>query len=262
MSALIPGRPRGRPEADRRDPGRRPGRGAVGITIGIATASLLARDVAGSEEQAGPRADLPGARRRGLGVPPRPAHVRPRPPGRPRDGLPRRGRGHALAVVAGVVGSMLLLLSARPWSAPGPRPTAGRGTPPPTSPPRTGAPGPCRRSSGRPRSAPSPGRTSPGRPGAFADAVGIPVLTGPFALGAVGMLLAAIVVAVRLRPDPLLLAREAPHGRREPRRRARDRTGALGVVAAYRRRGPCAPVLGWRCRASPEATPRWSASRP
>jgi MFS family permease len=35
------------------------------------------------------------------------------------------------------------------------------------------------------------------------------VLTGPFALGAIGMVLAALVVAVRLRPDPLLLARAA-----------------------------------------------------
>jgi MFS family permease len=42
-----------------------------------------------------------------------------------------------------------------------------------------------------------------------ADAVDIPELTGPFALGALGMLLAAVVVGVLLRPDPLLLARAA-----------------------------------------------------
>jgi MFS family permease len=42
----------------------------------------------------------------------------------------------------------------------------------------------------------------------LADGLGIPELTGPFALGSVGMLGAALVVAVFLRPDPLLLARE------------------------------------------------------
>jgi MFS family permease len=41
----------------------------------------------------------------------------------------------------------------------------------------------------------------------FADLLGIPELTGPFVLGAVGMLIAALVVWVRLRPDPLLTAR-------------------------------------------------------
>jgi MFS family permease len=43
---------------------------------------------------------------------------------------------------------------------------------------------------------------------AVADRLGIPELTGPFALGSVGMLAAAVVVGVLLRPDPLLLARE------------------------------------------------------
>ena len=49
--------------------------GALGMTIGIATASLLARDISGSESQAGLAADLPGARHRGRGLPPRPADV-------------------------------------------------------------------------------------------------------------------------------------------------------------------------------------------
>ncbi len=38
---------------------------------------------------------------------------------------------------------------------------------------------------------------------------GLPVLTGPFVFGAVGMLAAALVVWFRLRPDPLLVARAA-----------------------------------------------------
>jgi MFS family permease len=39
-----------------------------------------------------------------------------------------------------------------------------------------------------------------------AHRLGIPELTGPFALGSVAMLAAALVVAVLLRPDPLLVA--------------------------------------------------------
>ena len=39
--------------------------------------------------------------------------------------------------------------------------------------------------------------------------VGVPRLTGPFLFGAAGMLAAALVIVVSLRPDPLLVAREA-----------------------------------------------------
>ena len=42
----------------------------------------------------------------------------------------------------------------------------------------------------------------------LAQSLGIPKLTGPFAIGGIGMLLAALVLWVALRPDPLLLARE------------------------------------------------------
>jgi MFS family permease len=42
---------------------------------------------------------------------------------------------------------------------------------------------------------------------AVARTLSIPTLTGPFALGAVSMLVAAVVLWVLLRPDPLLLAR-------------------------------------------------------
>ncbi len=41
-----------------------------------------------------------------------------------------------------------------------------------------------------------------------AERLGIPELTGPFALASVGMLAAAVVVGVFLRPDPLLTARD------------------------------------------------------
>ncbi|WP_037069538.1 MFS transporter [Pseudonocardia acaciae] len=44
--------------------------------------------------------------------------------------------------------------------------------------------------------------------GALAHAVGLPHLAGPFLLSTVAYALAALVLAVHLRPDPLLLARE------------------------------------------------------
>ncbi|MGW4652039.1 MFS transporter [Kitasatospora sp. NPDC004289] len=45
--------------------------------------------------------------------------------------------------------------------------------------------------------------------GRFAEALGIPALAGPFLLSGTAYLLAATVLAVFLKPDPLLLAREA-----------------------------------------------------
>ncbi|MFZ2503361.1 MAG: MFS transporter, partial [Nocardioides sp.] len=42
----------------------------------------------------------------------------------------------------------------------------------------------------------------------FAQRIGLPELTGPFALGSLGGFAAAAVLWFRLRPDPLLLARE------------------------------------------------------
>lgn len=48
-----------------------------------------------------------------------------------------------------------------------------------------------------------------GPAGDAAHAFGLPRLTGPFAFGVVGMLAAALVIGVFMRPDPLLVAREA-----------------------------------------------------
>ena len=45
--------------------------------------------------------------------------------------------------------------------------------------------------------------------GEAGQAVGVPALAGPFLFGTLGMLVAALVVSVSLRPDPLLVAREA-----------------------------------------------------
>jgi MFS family permease len=45
--------------------------------------------------------------------------------------------------------------------------------------------------------------------GRAARSVGLPALTGPFGFGVIAILAASLVIAVSLRPDPLLVAREA-----------------------------------------------------
>jgi MFS family permease len=181
--------------------------GALGITIGIATASLLARDLSGSEELAGlaqttqvlgaalgswALARLMGARGRRAGLV---------------TGYLVGSSGAALAVVAGAVGSMtLLLVGACLLGATSSANYAARYVATDLATPST-----------RARSLSivvwattvgavlGPNLTGPSA--RMADLLDIPELTGPFALGAVGMLLAGLVVWVRLRPDPLLVVR-------------------------------------------------------
>ncbi len=52
--------------------------------------------------------------------------------------------------------------------------------------------------------------------GGVADDLGLPRLTGPFLLGTVAIAAAGLVIAVFLRPDPLLVAREAALARGTP----------------------------------------------
>ncbi|MFC7497383.1 MULTISPECIES: MFS transporter [unclassified Nocardioides] len=211
--------------------------GAIGITIGIATASLLARDLSGSESLAGlaQTAQVLGAavaayllarvmasrgRRVGLGA-----------------GYLIGASGAVLAVLAGVLESMLVLmvgavlLGATTAANSGARYAAtdlaedahkGRALSTVVWATTIGA-------------VAGPNLTGPS--GAFADAVGIPELTGPFALGSIGMLAAALVVLTLLRPDPLLLAREAAGVPPEPP----SGTAWSRAVAASRER----PVLGF-----------------
>lgn len=182
--------------------------GALGITIGIATASLLAKDLSGSEALSGlaQTAQVLGAavisfllaavmarRGRRIGL---------------TTGYLLGAAGGGLAVLAGVVGSMLLLLVGAVL--------LGAGTSA-NSAARFAATD-LADDSNRGRSLSvvvwattigavlGPNLTGPS--GAFADAVNIPELTGPFAIGAFGMLAAALIAFLMLRPDPLLVARE------------------------------------------------------
>jgi MFS family permease len=183
--------------------------GASGITIGIATASLLARDISGSEAESGLAqtfqvlgaavtsfllARLMSRRGRRVGLV---------------TGYLLGAGGAALAVLAGVVGSMTLLLvgavllgattaanSGSRYAATDLAPEAGRARALSTVVWATtiGA---------------VAGPNLTGAAGWVADTLGLPELTGPFAVGTVGMLAAALVVGVFLRPDPLLTARRA-----------------------------------------------------
>lgn len=182
--------------------------GALGITIGIATASLLARDVSGSESQAGlaQTAQVLGAALAAYWLA-RLMSARGRRVGQV-TGLLLGAGGAALAVVAGVLESMpLLLVGTLLLGFTSAANAAARYAATDLAPEET-----------RARSLSlvvwattlgavvGPNLTGPS--GVLAERLGIPELTGPFALAAVGMLLAALIVAVFLRPDPLLVARE------------------------------------------------------
>ena len=181
--------------------------GGIGITIGVATASLLARDVSGSESQAGlaQTTQVLGAAvasfllarlmaRRGRRV----GQV---------TGLLLGASGAGLAVVAGVVESMpLLLLGTAMLGCSSAANLAARYAATDLAPVRTRA-----RSLAFVVWATTVGAVVgpnlTGAASALARKVGTPELTGPFMIAAIGMLVAAFVIAVWLRPDPLLVAR-------------------------------------------------------
>lgn len=182
--------------------------GALGITIGIATASLLARELSGSDQLAGTAqtAQVLGAAGASWLLA-RVMAVRGRRVGLVLGYL-LGAAGSALAVLAGVVESMtLLLVGATLLGATSSANYASRYAATDLAPP-----------SGRGRALAivvwattigaviGPNLTGPAAD--IADLLGIPVLTGPFALGTAGMLIAAGILWVRLRPDPLLVARE------------------------------------------------------
>ena len=180
--------------------------GAIGITIGIATASLLAREVSGSERQAGlaQTAQVLGAAVASYLL----ARL-----------MARRGRrvglvtgyllgagGALLCVLAGVVASMPLLLVGATLL--GATTAANSGA-------RYAATD-LAQAAERARAlslvvwattiGAVAGPNLTGLSAKVADLLEIPELTGPFALGSVGMLAAAVLLFVLLRPDPLQLA--------------------------------------------------------
>ena len=181
--------------------------GALGITIGIATASLLAKELSGSEEMAGLAqtfqvlgsavasfllAQLMARRGRRIGLV---------------AGNLIGALGAGIAVLAGVVESMALLLVG----------SALLGT---TTAANLGARYAATDLASDDHRARDLsivvwattigavlGPNLTGLSADVADVLGIPELTGPFALGSLGMFVAAIVLWVFLRPDPLLTAR-------------------------------------------------------
>lgn len=211
--------------------------GATGITIGIATASLLARDLSGSEKLAGLAqtfqvlgtaiaafllARLMSRRGRRVGLV---------------TGYLLGAAGAVTAVVAGVLGSMPLLLAGAVLLGSTSAANSGaRYAATDLAPVRTRA-----RSlstvvwASTIGAVAGPNLTGPA--GALSGALHIPELTGPFAVGSIAMLAAAVIIGVFLRPDPLLVARaEAGVATTMP-----SGTSWGRAVAAVRER----PVLGF-----------------
>lgn len=183
--------------------------GAVGFTIGIATASLLAKEISGSEAMAGlaQTTQVLGAAVASYLLA-RLMAVRGRRFGLVTGNLVAGGGG-LVCVAAGVVDSMSLLLAGSALlGASTSVNLASRYA-------ATDLATPEHR--GRDLSVVvwattigavlGPNLTGPAT--ALADWLDIPQLTGPFALGGLGMLLAAGVLFVFLRPDPLQTAQAA-----------------------------------------------------
>jgi MFS family permease len=180
--------------------------GAVGLTIGIATASLLARDISGSDSQAGLAqtfqvlgtalaayllALLMARRGRRVGL---------------ATGYLLGCTGSVLAVVSGVVDSMpVLLVGAILLGATTAANNASRYAATDLAPEETRA-----RALSVVVWATTIGAVlGPNLTGLgvwVAHLLGIPELTGGFAIGAVALAVAALWIHVRLRPDPLLTA--------------------------------------------------------
>jgi MFS family permease len=183
--------------------------GGVGITIGIAVASILAEDLSGSESLAGlaQTGQVLGAAVASFFL----AHLMGRRGRRPGLvlGYAIGAVGAALAVVAGVVESFaLLLVGATLLGATTAANNQSRYS-------ATDLARPERRARAlslvvwATTIGAVAGPNLTGVAGRTARQLGIPGLTGPFVFGFVGILAAGVVVAVFMRPDPLLVARQA-----------------------------------------------------
>ena len=216
--------------------------GGLGMSIGIAVAALLAEDISGSEKLAGLAQTMQvlGAAVASFLL----AHV-----------MGRRGRrvglslgyvlgaaGAATCVVAGIVRSFPLLLAGA---------TLLGSTTAANSQSRYAATD-LARPHRRARSlslvvwattvGAVAGPNLTGVAGRAGRAVGVPTLTGPFLFGVLGMLAAAVAVFVSLRPDPLLVAREAALARGGVRHSSTSWSRVAEVVRT--RPGVAAGVVG------------------
>jgi MFS family permease len=190
--------------------------GGVGITIGIAVAAILAEQLSGSAALAGLAQTMQvlGAALASFLL----AHL-----------MGKRGRraglvlgyllgagGAALCVLAGVVESFALLLAGATLLG---ATTAANNQSRYTA---TDLARPERRARALSLvvwattvgAVAGPNLTGPA--GRAAERLGLPTLTGPFLFGLLGILAAALVVGVFLRPDPLLVARQAALDRGAP----------------------------------------------
>ncbi len=183
--------------------------GGLGLTIGIAVAAILAEEISGSERLAGLAQTMQvlGAAIASFLL----AHLMGRRGRRPGLvlGYVLGAAGAALCVVAGVVGSFALLLVGATLLG---STTAANGL-------SRYAATDLARPDHRARSlslvvwattvgaVAGPNLTGPA--GRVAHELGLPRLTGPFVFATVAILGAALVLALRLRPDPLVVAREA-----------------------------------------------------
>ena len=183
--------------------------GGLGITIGIAVAAILAEQISGSERLAGLAQTMQvlGAAIASFLL----AHLMGRRGRRPGLvlGYLLGATGAALCVVSGVVDSFALLLAGATLLG---STTAANGL-------SRYAATDLARPDHRARSlsivvwattvgaVAGPNLTGPA--GRVAHDLGLPRLTGPFVFGTIAILAAALVLALRLRPDPLLVAREA-----------------------------------------------------
>jgi MFS family permease len=183
--------------------------GALGMTIGFATAALLARDISGSDTQSGlvQTCQVLGAAVASYLL----ARL-----------MSRRGRriglvigyligatGSLLAVVAGVVESMpVLLVGAALLGSTTASNNSSRYAATDLAPEHSRA----RALSVVVWASTIGAVAGPNLTGAavwVARQLSLPELTGPFAVGTIGILTAGVVLFVALRPDPLLVARRA-----------------------------------------------------
>ena len=185
------------------------GLGGLGITIGIAVAAILAEEISGSPDLAGLAQTMQvlGAAVASFLL----AHLMGKRGRRPGLllGYVLGATGGALCVVAGVIDSFATLLVGA---------TLLGSTTAANNQSRYAATD-LARPNHRARALSTvvwattigavAGPNLTGFAGGVAEDIGLPRLTGPFMFGVVGMLASALVIGVFLRPDPLLVAREA-----------------------------------------------------